>query len=278
MSLGFLTESALVPSKAKPIKVNSKSLVDLKAIVYVQEQEKKKREEARGLSSFRSKRGAQSKRKKQRKDEEKNKGIEKRQWKDEEEDVLNDDERSKKKRYKQVLIEKAKLYDELAKGGAIAGHEDLLVNFQAKTSYNFHTEHSNEEPSNMVEIMDEFGRTVSVDINSKEYERLKANASAKPSATDKKNGSFVTSQWEKRFNAEEKGFLAQVHEETAKARITLLDKNQRKQLRLAKLKKLYGKETQVPDEISREASEFLSTFSNQFMQDNVLSNSAGGNN
>lgn len=40
MSLGFLTESALLPSKAKAIKVDAKSLVDLRAVVFQKEQER----------------------------------------------------------------------------------------------------------------------------------------------------------------------------------------------------------------------------------------------
>lgn len=41
MSLGWQTESALLPSKAKPIKVNNKTLINLKSFVYQKEQQQK---------------------------------------------------------------------------------------------------------------------------------------------------------------------------------------------------------------------------------------------
>lgn len=37
--MGFLTESALLPSKAKPIKVDSSSIFDLKAVVHKHKRE-----------------------------------------------------------------------------------------------------------------------------------------------------------------------------------------------------------------------------------------------
>jgi hypothetical protein len=41
MSLGWQTESALLPSKSKPIKVGNKSLIGLKSVLYQQEQQRK---------------------------------------------------------------------------------------------------------------------------------------------------------------------------------------------------------------------------------------------
>ena len=41
MSLGFLTESALIPKKANPIAVDSSSILDLKAVVFEREQQLK---------------------------------------------------------------------------------------------------------------------------------------------------------------------------------------------------------------------------------------------
>lgn len=41
MSLGWQTESALLPSKAKPIKVDNKTLINLKSLVYQKEQQQK---------------------------------------------------------------------------------------------------------------------------------------------------------------------------------------------------------------------------------------------
>ncbi len=44
MSLGWLTESALIPKPAKEIKVSEGSLADLKAVVYEQETKKRQQE------------------------------------------------------------------------------------------------------------------------------------------------------------------------------------------------------------------------------------------
>lgn len=51
MSLGWNTESALLPSKAKAIAVSQTSMLDLKAIVYEREEQRRQRQQQRGGSS-----------------------------------------------------------------------------------------------------------------------------------------------------------------------------------------------------------------------------------
>ncbi|KAF0689443.1 Aste57867_19115 [Aphanomyces stellatus] len=278
MSLGFLTESALVPSKAKAIKVDSKSLVDLQAIIYKKEQERRKgAEEGRSeTTSLRGKRGAHRAAKASEKS---NPGIEKRKMRDAEDDSLGDDERAKKKRSRDILIEKAKLYDELARGDKVlqSSDGDALINFAEKQVVG-HKDHEFVDGSKPVaaaapltmEVTDEFGRTKTVPF-------MAATASdevlAASNTTNSSSSSYVVSQWERTLKQQEKGFLHQVHEETKQAKLTMADKTQRKQARLAKLKQALGTHTEDKDrsesapstdevvvsaQAAREASAFLS--------------------
>ena len=103
MSLGFLTESALLPSKSKAIIVDSKSILDLKAIVYEKEQELKRNDSSsRGLRK-RPRRSSQS-------TTNVNKGIEQRQARDEA-SAFDDSLRGRKKKSVEMLHKKAKLYE-----------------------------------------------------------------------------------------------------------------------------------------------------------------------
>ncbi|OQR98832.1 hypothetical protein THRCLA_21868 [Thraustotheca clavata] len=261
MSLGFLTESALVPSKAKPIKVDSKSLVDLKAIVFHEQERKKATSESTGL---RYKRGARSKASSTKNDV--NAGIEKRRQRDEEDKLLGDDEKAKKKRSRHMLIEKAKIYDQMARGERPASSQDLLVNFNTKTNHRDHefTETSKkqtQEDDDSVEITDEFGRTKKISKKSDEYQ---AYLREKQPADNKNTGSYVVSQWEKTLNVNEKTYLNEIKAQTQVAKLTLADKKQQKELRLQKLKQAFSKESkpQVPqnEPVSKEASEAANDF------------------
>ncbi|ETW00342.1 hypothetical protein H310_07709 [Aphanomyces invadans] len=249
MSLGFLTESALVPSKAKSIKVDSNSLVDLQAVIYKKEQEQ--RQKGAGETShatLRAKRGARAT--KSSESTKSNRGINKRKQKDDEDELLGEDERAKKKRSRQILIEKAKLYDDLASGRkAIHPSSTMddsaapLVNFAEKKLAACGAIHKDHEfvdgthhpppPSASapltIETKDEFGRTITVPF---------AAGKADPVVEEAQGGStssFVVSQWERTLKQQEKGFLHQVHEEAKLAKLTMADKAQRKQARLAKL-------------------------------------------
>ncbi|EQC37554.1 hypothetical protein SDRG_05153, partial [Saprolegnia diclina VS20] len=264
MSLGFLTESALVPSKAKAIKVDSKSIVDLKAVVFREQERKKAATEASGL---RSKRGARAKELQAGKKSETNAGVEKRRQRDEDEEALGDDERAKKKRSRQILIEKAKLYDQMARGERLATG-DVLINFDAKTTHRDHefTEAAPKPAVNdgeWVEIVDEFGRTKKV--TKREYEA--SLPPPPPTEGSKSVGSFVVSQWEKTLNSQEKSYLTEVHAEAQHAKLTLADKKRQKELRREKLKLAFNNtstpavapSSTISAQASRDASAFLSS-------------------
>ncbi|KAG6580394.1 uncharacterized protein IUM83_15129 [Phytophthora cinnamomi] len=191
MSLGFLTESALVPSKAKEIKVDAKSLVDLKAVVFQKDQERKRRlqealtaenddEPATGhgalrLGKYAHLRGGSKRRKRSDEDrvgkKNRNSGVEARSRRDEEarqrEAPDEDDDEAWRKKSAEMLRKKAKLYEEMANGGgpdSVKG--ECLVDFDAKK---YMSDSVNTKEMTMVEITDEFGRTRSVATDSDEY-------------------------------------------------------------------------------------------------------------
>ncbi|KAG7388933.1 hypothetical protein PHYPSEUDO_011580 [Phytophthora pseudosyringae] len=252
MSLGFLTESALVPSKAKEIKVDTKSLVDLKAVVFQKDQERKRRlrealtaendDETRAghgalrLGKYAHLRGG-SKRRKQSEEGKKhrNKGVEARSRRDEEakarEAPREDDDEAWSKKSAEMLRKKAKLYEEMANGG---GGDHLkgewLVDFAAKR-YTSEAVSTNGEKARVEEITDEFGRSRKVATDSEEYaafletqqqqcrdgELEETNHHGNVEDRDGEDragndGSFVVSQWEKRLKRTEKKHLKEVHE------------------------------------------------------------------
>ncbi|RLN38535.1 hypothetical protein BBJ28_00025206 [Nothophytophthora sp. Chile5] len=198
MSLGFLTESALVPSKAKPIQVDAKSLVDLKAVVFQKDQERQRRlrdaltadddggHSGRRLSKYAHLRGGNKSRKRLgassssalSRGEERtgrsrcNRGVEARNRRDEEMQELEtpdeDDDRAWHKRSTEMLRKKARLYEDMARGeGASAqASGDFLVDFEAKRSS---TAGGVAKQTELVEITDEFGRSRRVAIDSEEY-------------------------------------------------------------------------------------------------------------
>lgn len=300
MSLGFLTESALLPSKAKAIKVDSKSLVDLRAVVFQKEQERQERKRSlrdamhgggsghedgsgatgtassgtRGFGRFAhlkatKKRGSGSaalSREEERMGKASNRGVEKRRKQDEaeRENELDeqDDDKAWHKKSREMLAKKAKLYDDMmsgrvsaSSGSAAAAVAECLVDFGAKKRSGVDVASmAVEEASESVEITDEFGRTRVVTKDSAAYAELlrvqtRPEAEPVPSnlpssvqgprqpSSQPANGSFVVSQWEKRFNSEEKSYLQEVHEGVSHAKSALVDKKSRKQLRLEKLRR-----------------------------------------
>ncbi|CAH0515485.1 unnamed protein product [Peronospora belbahrii] len=281
MSLGFLTESALVPSKAKGIKVDAKSLVDLKAVVFQKDQERKRRlqdaltmenddddnfvgHKAFRLGKYAHLRGG-SKRHKQSKEDRvgrkcQNSGVEARCQRDEEakaRDVPDkDDDAAWSKLSVEMLRKKAKLYEELSNGiGIERMNGECLVDFEAKKDT------GSSEATTMVEILDEFGRTRSVAMDSEEYLTLqdtqkkfdKEQLNPKNLLNEGHNqdeeaksdgGSFVVSQWEKCLKSTEKDHLREVHEQANRMQLLAqrttagaVDKKTRNQLRLERLRK-----------------------------------------
>uniref|UniRef100_M4BNN4 Uncharacterized protein n=1 Tax=Hyaloperonospora arabidopsidis (strain Emoy2) TaxID=559515 RepID=M4BNN4_HYAAE len=195
MSLGFLTESALVPSKAKEIKVDAKSLVDLKAVVFQKEQERKRRlqealtaknddHEDESFVGHRAIRFGKyshlrsgNKRRKQSKEDKvgkkfHNSGVEARCQRDEELKAqeatpAEDDDAAWSKKSAEMLRKKAKIYEKIMSGECrdyLKG--ECLVDFEAKKSM---VETVRTEETKLVEITDVFGRTKSVAVDSEEY-------------------------------------------------------------------------------------------------------------
>ena len=249
MSLGFLTESALVPSKAKEIKVDAKSLVDLKAVVFEKDQERKRRlqdaltsttidDAVRGPKAFRLSKYAHLRGGKQQrpKQSEKtragkkhcNRGVEDRRRRDEEakarEAPDEDDDAAWTKLSTEMLRKKADLYDKLASGmGSDHVNGECLVDFDAKR------EMGRSEAVTMTEIMDEFGRTRRVPTDSEAYatfletqqglygekrgeEKSFEDRGKNEEEVKENGGSYVVSQWEKRLKSTEKTHLKKVHE------------------------------------------------------------------
>lgn len=215
MSLGFLTESALLPSKAKAIHVDSKSLVDLRAVVFQKEQERDERKRkslaaardddhdgdirsggttSRGagryahLRATRQRTGAESSglsrtEEKIGKSTKSNRGVEKRQRRDAAARELElgerDDDRAWHRKSREMLEKKAKLYDDMVHGRGDAVAAEYLVDFSAKQQNGADVSAANDA----VEITDEFGRSRVVLTTSAEYaaylklQRLQAVAS-----------------------------------------------------------------------------------------------------
>ncbi|KAL3674710.1 hypothetical protein V7S43_000648 [Phytophthora oleae] len=247
MSLGFLTESALVPSKAKEIKVDAKSLVDLKAVVFQKDQERKRRlkealtaendEEAPGdhrglrLGKYAHLRRGNKRHKRSEEDHigqnHRNRGVEVRNRRDEDakaREVPDEaDDEAWAKKSAEMLRKKAKLYEEMANGGKDHLKGEYLVNFDAKKVLETA---ANAREGTKVDIMDEFGRTRRIATDSEEYTvfletqqtQHREEAEHYDAVEDRKGeddapgGSFVVSQWEKRLKPSEKDHLKEVHE------------------------------------------------------------------
>ncbi|CAN0185066.1 unnamed protein product, partial [Phaeothamnion confervicola] len=134
MSLGFLTESALLPSKAKPINVDGRSMLDLKALVFEREQQQRADGDGddveggvrhrRGLAA---RRPADGKRRKEDLFSRSNRGIEERQERDSEARA------SKKRKVSGMMQAKAALYEKMASGAFVGEGEAVLVDFTRKT-------------------------------------------------------------------------------------------------------------------------------------------------
>jgi hypothetical protein len=191
MSLGFLTESALVPSKAKAIKVDTNSLVDLRAVVFQKDQERKRRlqealtaendddnssgQGALRLGKYAHLRGAGKGRKRSSEErvgkKRRNTGVEARSRRDEEarqrEAPAKDDDEAWSRKSAEMLQKKAKLYEEMANGGGNSQLKgEVLVDFEAKK---FMCQGATTRVKTMVEITDEFGRSRAVATDSDEY-------------------------------------------------------------------------------------------------------------
>ncbi len=229
MSYGWQTESAILPSKAKPIKVDSTSILGLKALVYNEEQKRSNKSGAQGKYLP----GVHKIKQKINPDCNFHKIVTKNS-------NLVDSEKSdnKEERVVSSLTAKAKLYDEIMLGNISA--TPALVNFQTKSNYAAPAM----QTTHMITQTDEFGRNMSDQYNwskgeevggreeylleqqrEREFKRtvdqtLGDMSDLNPPATRCVSASAkVKTQWEKTLNNSARGFLDQIHRETEVERL-----------------------------------------------------------
>lgn len=168
MSLGWQTESALLPSKSTPISVSNSSMVNLKAVVAGEERRVSNHAKVPGRFRHVKSKGDQPV------TSLKNRGVNERN----EKDVL--EENAVELRRKAVLEAKSKVYDEVQKGTV---SNELanggLVDFKNKSFTpvpsivaDVAPRQKSKSPSEYCEIEDEFGRTRQVEKHSGEYKSI----------------------------------------------------------------------------------------------------------
>ena len=162
MSLGWQTESALLPKSSKRIKVDdgNASMLALKAFVYKKEKEQK----ANATENHRSRVKLNN-----------NSTIKK---------VHKNDNDNNNDHSNAALKAKAHLYDQLSRGQASQCGDAFLINFDdkklihsdeynEKNSKHEYNEKNNEPDDDYIEITDHFGRTRRLNKNSSEYDDYK---------------------------------------------------------------------------------------------------------
>lgn len=178
MSLGWQSESAILPSKSKSIQVDSKSMVGLKALVYGGEQQQRLKDD-NNIQKRRTVGGGTSLKKKSIDLFEKsNKGVEKRNSHDDRKIEL-----AKNDKIYAALKAKSDLYDQLACGSIPKANDAFLINFREKSSSlpgggttvsgSKYCLDRKDDEDDYSEIEDAFGRTVRVHRSSSEYMSLR---------------------------------------------------------------------------------------------------------
>ncbi len=232
MSLGWQCESAILPSKAKPIKVDSTSILGLKALVYDQEQKRTNNGASKGYHS-----GVHKAKPSKDKYLEKSAETTTRKASD-----VKFDPDNKEAKVLQSLTAKANLYEAIMKGN-ISGASSL-VQFEnksdsvAKPAANVSQPH----PVTAVEEFDEYGRVkpqyhwstgeqnptelyISEKLMERNFQRTMENsiqaqlASASSATVSSSSGPVshaarVKTQWEKTLNNSARGFLDEIHRDT----------------------------------------------------------------
>ena len=174
--LGFLAESSLMPSKAVPILgVDAGSMVDLKALVYQQEQQLRDRQGSGDSDKVQRKFGKRAASEesagphdrrfgKRVKEGDRNRGVGERNRADKE---ARDETQKSHSKSHDALVAKAELYDKIVNGQGQGAGKAFLVDFQGKSGGDRLLEAEGggeggwreEEDSPEVEITDSFGRT-----------------------------------------------------------------------------------------------------------------------
>lgn len=159
MSLGWLTESALIPNKPKEIQVSKSSLSSLQAIVFEKDREKKERIAATNSTVRRPTKLPKSY--KEQLMEVKNDGIEARRRRDDESKVPSE-EASYAESFSK-LQQKARQYEAMSRGEVIDDidgqafgggkkHPRLNVNFKKKRSFEEISEWDDDDEGSLVDF------------------------------------------------------------------------------------------------------------------------------
>jgi hypothetical protein len=179
MSLGWQTESTLLKFKAKPIKVDDKSLLPLKAIISTS----KDQQSSSSISSssiLRKKRGDTSQSNNFIDLFQKSKEGKKKQKQDDNNNNNNININESNKNTASILKAKADLYDQLKRGNIPSSGESFLINFEEKKiledKYKSDNNNNNSNKqfnsilnNDKIEIIDEFGRSKFLLKSSEEY-------------------------------------------------------------------------------------------------------------
>eukprot|EP00743_Colponemidia_sp_Colp-15_P007260 GILK01007839.1.p1 GENE.GILK01007839.1~~GILK01007839.1.p1 ORF type:complete len:261 (-),score=56.85 GILK01007839.1:232-1014(-) len=236
MSLGWLTESALVLKKGKEIEVDNASLVDLKALIFRGEEEKKRKHPG----------GSRREKKKQKKTERKNKGVESRHLKDLAEEA------SQTHDHLASLTAKAEIYEKLSKGEVNDRGESFLVDFERKGAPISNTSVSISSLSSSQTAAEDtgaisLGRRMEAERRAWEQQAMQEVAQGFANEEVRKPRPAVLQVYDKVLSREEKEHLVGVVEETYAGREKVLDvKQKRKQLLEARMNKIKAKDKTEP--------------------------------
>jgi hypothetical protein len=146
MSLGWQTESALLPSKAKPIAVGDRSILSLKALLYQKEQQRSLKSSNTDIDTQPSKHRNKEKDNNALQIGKKRKEISK----------PRDEEEEREEKARQALEAKARLYEEIEAGKASGAA--ALVDFKTKHKQNKYESSSLSPPSTVNSVSNEVSK------------------------------------------------------------------------------------------------------------------------
>lgn len=189
MSFGWQTESALLPKQSKPINIDSKSILKLKAVVF----DKEKKVEATSASSkYTQNRNKNRVVRSTDLFDRKNSGIESRIKKD---SLISDAKQNNENSIIEASLRaKAQLYEEMTAGRLTSlnnsNSNQLLINFQEKrnmptvvhsatVSSDVKKKEEVQDDADFIEITDEFGRNRRISKRSSEYSEYILSESSK---------------------------------------------------------------------------------------------------
>ncbi|KAM3129300.1 hypothetical protein pb186bvf_018587 [Paramecium bursaria] len=254
MSMGWLTESALIPKPAVPINVDNSSIMDMKMALM-----KAKQKEQFGISKAKT----------NKKEKKVNKGIEERIKKDKA-DIVEDQEQNKLNKSAFILQKKADIYDKQKQIGI--NSKNSLIDFELKQldtmdekqkeeyeiqKQKFYKEKKIENQKLQQELMRNRPQianpVMGFDHQQKQMERIQweekmlkeIESDMKESNAILNDKNIIEQSYDKRLTAAEKEKLPNVLIEEQEAKDKLIEVNKRRKelydLRMEKLKKIVKK-------------------------------------